>query len=422
MKAPAMQTHSDYNVAFFTNNYLPFVGGVTRSIELYHRHLKQQGARLRIYAPEYEGAHEDSPEVRRIISLTGFSNSDFSIPMPLSFKPLVDFRNEVFDLVHAHHPFFLGEMGMRMARSERLPLVFTYHTRYEQYTHYAPVNEDTAVRTITKHANDFCELCDLVIAPTQDMLRHLRERGVTTDIEVLPTGVEMEAYRKADPAATRRRTGVAPEAPMLLHVGRLAKEKNEDFLIHAIVRVLEEVQDAVLVVAGDGEKRKDMEQYVAQRGNLRERVKFLGTQEVEELIPLYRAADLFVFSSVSETQGMVLVEAMAGGTPVIAIDADAIRDMVRDDENGRLLAEGSSEEEYARAVVEALKDPQRRAQWAEGAIKTAEAFDMPKLAARLMDCYRAMKMLPLHRLKEGTMSFGLVGSYLGTVWEKLLLR
>jgi 1,2-diacylglycerol 3-alpha-glucosyltransferase len=417
-----MQDPTDYHIAFFSNNYLPFVGGVTRSIQLYHAQLKKLGAMVRIYAPEYEGAHEDSEEVRRIISLTGFNHSDFSIPMPLSFKPLVDFRNEDFDLVHVHHPFFLGEMGMRMARSERLPLIFTYHTRYEQYTHYAPISEDTAVRTITKHANDFCELCDLVIAPTKDMEQHLRERGVTTDIEVLPTGVDMEAYRHADAQAARKKLGIAPEAPMLLHVGRLAKEKNENYLFSAVLEVLREVKDAVFVVAGDGEKRAELEAMCAKDATCKARVRFLGTVEAAALIPLYAAADLFLFSSVSETQGMVLVEAMAGGTPVIALDADAIRDVVEDDVNGRLLHAGTSDREYARAVMEALANPDRRRQWSEGALKTADGFDMTRLAARMLECYRHVKLLPHHRLKQGTMSFGLVGSYLGTVWEKLLLR
>jgi hypothetical protein len=142
----------------------------------------------------------------------------------------MDFSGQAFDVVHVHHPFLLGEMGLRLARQNRLPLVFTYHTLYERYTHYVPMNQEMAARTILRHTVDFCNMCDLVIAPTRDLADALLARGISARIEILPTGIELERYGQANRQALRSELGLGDDAPLLIHVGRLAKEKN---LAHA---------------------------------------------------------------------------------------------------------------------------------------------------------------------------------------------
>jgi 1,2-diacylglycerol 3-alpha-glucosyltransferase len=410
---------NDYHIAFFTNTYFPFVGGVSRSIALYSDYLRQRGHQVRIYAPQYENAEEDSDDVRRIVSLTDFHDSGFSLPSPVSSKPRWDMQNDLFDLVHVHHPFILGEMGMRVARQENLPIVFTYHTQYEQYTHYAPMNEETAARTIIRHATAFCNLCDLVIAPTEGIRSLLRKRGVEGWIEVLPSGVELSPYDEATPDLARERLGIAKEDTLLLHVGRLAKEKNLHFLVGAVLKAMSKLDKAQFVIAGQGEEEEALRVLAGESGISQDRIHFVGMMAGKELVDLYVAADLFVFSSCSETQGMVLVEAMAGATPVIALDADAIRDLVVDGSNGRLLPGACSEEDFAAAIVDAANAPDALRAWAKQARDTAAAFDMPLLASRLESLYKELKLLPRHHHKQGTMSFGLIGSFIETIWEDI---
>lgn len=411
-----MSTTYPYNVAFFTNTYLPFVGGVSNSVHLYSEYLRRAGMQVLIYAPSYPEQTADTDGVRRIAAITNATGTEFSLPVPGSLKPMLDFVEHEFDLVHVHHPFLLGETGMRMARSERIPLVFTYHTQYEQYTHNVPLDEAVTAKTLIKHATDFCEMCDLVIAPTHGIEAMLRGRGLTSRIEVLPSGIEMARYAQADGGAARAAHGIAPGQKLLLHVGRLSREKNLEYLFSAVNLALAREPDAVLCVAGSGPDEEMLRGLFADAG---ERARFLGTVTGDDLKALYAAADLFVFGSTSETQGMVLVEAMAGGTPVIALDADAMRDVLRDGENGRLLPTDTSREAYADAVAEALKDNERRGAWAAAALETARDFDMEKLSARLRGHYASLKLLPRHELKKETMTFGLLRSFIATMWDEL---
>ena len=402
------QLAADYNIAFFTNTYLPFVGGVSNSVHLYAEHLRAAGQHVLIYAPSYSEDSGDTDEVRRVVSIPNPGGTEFSLPLPGSLKPMIDFAAQDFDLVHVHHPFLLGEAGMRMARSERLPLVFTYHTQYEQYTHNVPLNERAAARALITHAAEFCNMCDLIIAPTRGVKTLLRRRGVETPIVVLPSGIEMARYRHAHPAAVRKALGLSRDQHLVLHVGRLAREKNLDFLFAAMTDALQRVPEAVFVIAGSGPHEDVLREYLDGHADARDRVKFLGTVVGDDLIGLYAAADLFVFSSTSETQGMVLVEAMGGNTPVIALDAPPLRDILRDGANGRLLPAHTTPADYAAAVTEALGNRDLLRQWSEAARATAEHYDMPNLTAH-------------HRLKKDTMTFGLLRNFLGALWDELTL-
>jgi glycosyltransferase involved in cell wall biosynthesis len=231
--------------------------------------------------------------------------------------------------------------------------------------------------------------------------------------------VELSPYDEATPDLARERLGIAKEDTMLLHVGRLAKEKNLHFLVGAVLKAMSKLDKAQFVIAGQGEEEEALRVLAGESGIPQDRIHFVGMMAGKELVDLYVAADLFVFSSCSETQGMVLVEAMAGATPVIALDANAIRDLVVDRSNGRLLPGACSEEEFAAAIVDAANAPDALRAWAKQARETAAAFDMPLLASRLECLYKELKLLPRHRHKQGTMSFGLIGSFIETIWEDI---
>jgi len=408
----------DYRIAHFTNTYLPFIGGVPLSVDLYRRYLRQRGDKVVVYAPDFRGDTNDDEDIRRLPSIRQVIGTDFSLPLPFSFRPVIDFGRDAFDVVHVHHPFLLGEMGMRLARDHRLPLVFTYHTQYERYVHYTPLDPNIAGKAIVEHAAEFASRCDLVIAPTRDIERMLRERGVESAIEVLPTGIELDLYESADGAAGRADLEVPDDAPLLLTVGRLAEEKNLSYLLSACLGVLERCPAAWLVFVGEGPAMANLVEQAEAAGESGRRVCFAGSRSGEALRNAYAAADLFVFASTSETQGMVLAEAMAAGSPVVALDADGVREVLRDGENGLMLPTDSSEQDYTAAVAALLEDEPRRASMRAAARDTAKEFDMPLLAGRLHDFYAAVKQLPNHRLGRGTMSFGLIRHYFESAWEE----
>lgn len=407
-----------YRIAHFTNTYLPFIGGVPLSVDLYRRYLQKRGDRVIVYAPSFDGESHDGEDIRRLPSIRQVSGTDFSLPLPFSFKPLIDFGREAFDVVHVHHPFLLGEMGMRLARDNRLPLVFTYHTQYERYVHYTPLDPQIAQKAIIEHAAEFASRCDLVIAPTSDIEKVLRERGVESAIEVLPTGIEFALYDKADKAAGRKDLGVPPDAPVLLTVGRVAEEKNLPYLLTACLEVLDRAPDAWMVFVGDGPAEDTLREQAKAAGEAGKRVLFAGRRSDEALRNAYAAADVFVFASTSETQGMVIAEAMAAGSPVVALDADGVREVLRDGENGRMLPAEASESEFAEAVCALLDDEDTRDSMREAARATAKEMDMPILAERLHGFYAQVKQLPNHRLGRKTMSFGLIRHYFESAWEE----
>lgn len=409
----------DYQIAFFTNTYLPFIGGVARSTSLYQKYLSRLGAQVIVYAPRYEGAEEDGDEVRRLPSIRNFYKSDFSLPIPVSFKPTIDFGEASFDIVHVHHPFLLGETGMHMARQYRIPLVFTYHTQYEMYTHYVPISDELAGKTIIRHTKEFCDYCDLVIAPTEDVKRVLLERGVNAQIEVLSTGIETELYKGADRQAIRRSLNMKRGDLLLIHVGRLTKEKNLEYLMRANLRALTADSRLHFAIVGDGDFRPMLEQMATEAGEPGSRVHFIGRLQGQELINAYSSADLFVFASKTETQGMVVAEAMAGGTPAIALDADGVRHLIRDQSNGLLLDSTASDDDFAQGILHAVDNRDQLKGWSRAARKTAQGMDMSVQAERLLQLYRSLKSMPNRRRKTQTMSFGLIRNYFETVWEQV---
>ena len=408
----------EYRIAHFTNTYLPFIGGVPLSVDLYRRYLRKRGDRVTVYAPEFDGETTDDGDICRLPSIKHVSGTDFSLPLPFSFKPMLDFGRENFDVVHVHHPFLLGEMGMRLARDNRLPLVFTYHTQYERYVHYTPLDPELARKTIVQHAADFASRCDLVIAPTSDIEQVLRNRGVETEIAVLPTGIEFDLYAQADRSAGRKDLGVPEDALLLLSVGRLAEEKNLPYLLRACIGVLEQNPDAWFVLVGDGPAQEELESLAQSAGDAGDRIRFAGRRSGEALYNAYAAADVFVFASTSETQGMVIAEAMAAGNPVVALDADGVREVLVDGENGCMLPSDTSERDYSEAVRGLLDDSSRRKAMRKSALETAKGFDMPLLADRLHELYASVKQLPNHRLQTGTVTFGLLRHYVESAWEQ----
>lgn len=372
------------NIAFFTNNYKPFIGGVPIAIENCATSLRRRGHRVFIFAPEYEEKIEDEQDVIRTTSLKNFNDTPFSLPLPLSLEPYVRFSELNVDLVHVHHPFLLGQTGLHAARGLGVPVVFTYHTQYEKYAHYLPFGEKMVGEIAINVATRFCNCCDVIVAPSTDVQKMLEQRGVTAPIRVIPTGVDLSRFRAGSRTRFRERYGIPQRAKVMLFVSRLAKEKNVGLLLDAFARVSKEMKDVWLVLVGGGDDEESLRERASQLPAA-DRVIFTGSLSGRDLVSAYKGSDLFVFASTTETQGMVVLEAMAGGLPVVAVDAPGVRDVVTHGRDGFLCDEA---DEFAALCMRVLKDDELSGRLREGAAVRARQLSLTRTTRKLEDAYR----------------------------------
>ncbi len=377
------------NIVMVTNTYSPHVGGVARSVAAFSNEYRRLGHRVLIVAPEFAGLPENEVDVVRIPSIQNFNGSDFSVVLPVTgllTESLDAFKPEI---VHAHHPYLLGMTALRIARYRELPLVFTHHTLYEQYTHYVPGDSPTLQRFVIELATHYANLTDQVFAPSESIASLIKERGVKAPIAVIPTGVDLHRFDKGEGKRTRATLGIPDGAFVVGHVGRLAPEKNLGFLSEAMAEFLKADSRAHILIAGEGPSKQEIQDILSRHGQSG-RLHITGVLGPSELADVYHAMDVFAFASKSETQGMVLTEAMAAGVPVVALDASGVREVVRNETNGRLLHE-ETPETFASALKWLADLPSTKIQaLQQGARETAELFSMPQTAAQAIACYETL--------------------------------
>jgi len=383
-------------VAMFTNNYLPFIGGVPLSIDRLCRGLVQAASKVKIFAPEYPEPWSDPEDgsMVRCPALFHWCLAGFPIANVFSRKIKAAFKTFECDLVHVHHPFWLGKKGMWLAKKRGLPVVLTYHTRLERYTHYLPF-PGTALKNLVAHLliKRFANHCDAIITPTPSTEEYLRNLGVSALIETIPTGIGMEDYNCWTSQEVRelRRRYAATDELLLISVSRMAREKNLDFLIDGLAKVKEQISIPFkCLLVGDGPEKTRLEEKAAALG-LKEQVVFTGNLPPSDVARCYLAADLFVFASTSETQGMVLIEAMAGGCPVVAVRASGVHDVVKDGHNGLMVSESTLS--WAKAVATLLTDRRRLSALSKNSRAYAEDFSEEKIAAKVLKLYRRVVVL-----------------------------
>jgi glycosyltransferase involved in cell wall biosynthesis len=370
-------------VGLFTNNYFPMLGGVPTAVETIRQGLEALGHEVVIVAPRMAGADDGGRRVIRVPAVPAPTYPDFALPLPLG--PLLDRRLRALDLdvFHAHHPFLLGVSARRLARISHRPFVFTYHTLYDRYAHYVPLPRAMVARRAIRWSVGFASTADLVLAPSDFVARRLRAQGVRRPIEVLPTGIDLDRFRPGDRGAARRALGLGADDRVLLYVGRLDREKNLEFLLDALARV--RTPRARLLLVGRGTQAAALARAAAARC-LGGRLELRGGSPPDGLPAYYRAADAFVFTSTTETQGLAVLEAMACGLPVVAVRASGIEEVVAEGVSGLLVPEEVGA--FAAAVTQVLADAHLAAKLASGAREAALPLASMALVRRLVTAYR----------------------------------
>ncbi len=322
-------------ILMISDVYFPRVNGVSTSIQTFRRQLARLGHESLLIAPDYgagadHAAASGEPDIVRVQShRVLFDPEDRRMQLRRILQHLPDLRRGRFDVIHIQTPFVAHYAGVFLSQRLGLPRVETYHTFFEEYLyHYVPFVPKSWMRAAARRfSRNQCNNLDALVVPSHVMLEVLGAYGVTVPMEVIPTGIELDRLAGGDGAAFRARHGIAPGRPTLVHVGRVAFEKNIDFLLRVLQRVRQQIPDVLLVISGEGPAVKHLRRLVARLG-LDANVLFVGYQDrTQALLDCYRAGDVFVFASRTETQGLVLLEAMALGVPVVAAAILGTRDI-----------------------------------------------------------------------------------------------
>ncbi|MDF2589977.1 MAG: glycosyltransferase family 4 protein [Anaerocolumna sp.] len=398
-------------IAMFTNNYKPFVGGVPISIERLANGLRKFGHTVYIFAPSYENQVDDE-YIIRYRSLKHKIQHHIVIPNMMDKDIEKTFKSMNFDLIHVHHPMLIGYTALYLGKKYHLPVVYTYHTRYEHYLHYLKIYDNLQKKYesekvgflrqmegklisftneffVPYHNRLFTNRCDFVFAPTPYMKQHLIERGTKSPIEIIPTGLADDDFTCDSSIVDEIRKKYATKNHHLFcTVSRLEKEKNFDFLLQSIKKYKEiAATPFYCLIIGDGSERNNLTKQTKELG-LQDNVKFLGCIPHEELKNYYHACDLFLFASKSETQGIVLLEAMAASLPVIAVNASGVCDVVKQSENGFMTEENT--EEFASRIHEVMNNVFELKQLQKGAYYESTNYTNEIIAGKAEFIYKTL--------------------------------
>jgi 1,2-diacylglycerol 3-alpha-glucosyltransferase len=377
------------HIAHFTNTYYPVISGVVRSVSSFRQALCRLGHNVFVFAQEANGFEDNEPFIFRYPAINLRLAGDFPAVIPISSFIDQLLPNLKLDVIHSHHPVLLGSAAANKAEELNLPLVFTFHTQYREYSHYFPLPQE-AVQGFVKGAidnwlKDYMKKCQHIVVPTESMRKQLADSyGLQDRVSVIPTGIDLTPYKSADGEIVRDRLGWEDDRVMV-SVGRLAPEKNCSALIEAASYVLPEHPEFRVVIIGDGPDRENLEEYTRELG-VEDRVEFTGKVPFEEIPSYLKAADFFGFSSFTETQGLVSLEALAAGLPVVAINATGTRDVVEDGKTG-ILTENSSKG-LAEGIRRMLEDDDLFKRFKSEAIRGAEKFDIMVQARKLTGVYQ----------------------------------
>ena len=373
------------NILIMTNTYKPLVGGLERSVISFSKEYREAGHRVIIVAPEFPDMKVEE-DVIRVPAMKHFNGTDFSVQFPIQGTLTEALGDFIPQIVHSQHPFFIGDTALRIASKYNVPLIFTHHSLYEENVHYMPGNVEGLKRFMIELSTGYANLADHVFAPSESVMQMLQERGVTTAIDVVPTGIYTEQYARGAGKSFRKKMNIPAGAFVAGHVGRLAPEKNLEFVARAVAQFIKKEPDAHFLIGGTGPSEEAIKEIMAKEG-LSDRLHLAGMLKGKDLVNAYHAMDVFVFASQSETQGLVVTEAMAAGIPVVAVDAPGVREVVIDRVNGCLLVHESIED-FVSALVWIRKQTIPQIKILRKACKnTAKKFRMKDCAKKALKIY-----------------------------------
>lgn len=369
--------------------YFPRINGVSTSIETFRDALAAQDISTSLVVPSY-GDDIPAPGITRVPARRILGDPEDRLAHYGKLRDATLKAAAGCDVIHIQTPFAAHYAGLHAARALSMPVIATYHTLFEEYLqHYIPWLPAAALRGLARRfSRGQCNALDAVIVPSSAMSERLREYGVTRPPHVLPTGLPAGAFAPGDGARFRAEQGIAPERPVVLFVGRVAHEKNIGFLLDVVARARRQLPELLFLVTGEGPARADLERQATRLG-LRDSARFLGYMDRRRDLPAaYAAADAFIFASRTETQGLVLLEAMAQRCPVVGLSAMGTADILEPRRGCRVAPDDPAG--FAKALLDLLNDPEARMRLGEEARAYAREWSDLALARRLAEIYQRL--------------------------------
>ncbi len=379
------------NIAMFSDSYTPYVSGVVRSVQHFSRGLTALGHKVYIFAPAYTKDLTDSRDqeeitVYRFYSVPAPTCPNFFLPIPISVRADRLVRRLKIDIIHTHSPFLMGQLGVILSRKRNIPLIFTHHTLYHEYTHYVPAPSGITRQMIINYVHRYFRHCDHIITPTlliKELLLELYQ--LDKAITPIPTGIDLAAYEQADKTWLRLRFNIPAQDRILLFIGRLSKEKNPLIVLETYALLAKKLGDHLHVVfVGDGPEKKRLREWAAKHG-LAHLVHFTGSIDSQQVADCCQGADLFLFGSTTETQGLVLGEAMAAGLPVVAVAATGTNDIVIHGKNGYVCP--SDPQTLAEYCEKILTNRSLHSALATNALATAKELSIENTSMQMLRVY-----------------------------------
>ena len=397
-------------IGLFTDSYPPYINGVSTSVAMLKKALEKQGHTVYVVTVSNHALRYEYNEKEKILKIPGIPIGiyDYRLSRIYPVSMINKMRNWKLDVIHSHTEFGIGILARIFAKQFNIPLVHTYHTLYEDYTHYITHGYfDKSSKKIVEYLTKF--YCDKtaheLIVPTNKIYKLFKDKyEFTKNIHIIPTGIEVDRFLvenvdKKEVDLLRKKLDFKKKDFIILFVGRLAEEKNVEFLINAHKKIIENEPNIKLLIVGDGPDKPKYEQLAKDIG-IEESVIFNGKAAWEEIPIYYHVADLFATASTSETQGLTVIEAMASGTTPLCIRDESFIGTVTDELNGRIF---DNEEQYINQVMELYKDKNLRDRYNNQARIQAEHCSSRAYASSVLEVYeRAMKD------KEAEYRFGII--------------
>ncbi len=393
----------DLKIAMLTDTYIPQVNGVATSVNLFKKYLENLGEKVYVFAPMVP---KNENNAFKVSGLKFFWEKQHRLAIPISHK-ISNLTSKLnIDVIHSHAPFSMGFQALRVSEKLGIPHVHTYHTLLTEYRHYVPLPFRPTEEAVKEFSAWFCNLTDAVIAPTDKIKEELISYGVTVPIKVLPTGIDVENFQKPLTFSLREKYSIPSDHKIVLYAGRIAKEKNVDFLLESFALLRSSIKKVTLVMAGNGPEVQET-LHRAHRLGISENVILTGYVKRDMLVEYYRQADVFAFASVTETQGLVVLEALAAGLPVVAVGKEGVKDVLKNGV-GCILLDEVELVSFTKALERVLKDRTLSEKMSLDGVKyVTEHWSMNTMARKLDEIYANVIMSSnrKRRKKDGSKSF-----------------
>lgn len=379
-------------IVFFTNCYKPLINGVVSSIVSLKGAFEKKGHEIYIFAPKVGGYTDEEKNIFRYHSVNLTQKVKYPIAIPLSFEAGRVISSFNPDIIHLHHPFVLSLPALMYAARLQIPNVLTLHTQYERYSYYVPaIPHNITSEAIRRIVFSLAGKVDIITTPSQSMKELINRYGITKEIVVIPNAIDIDIFRnknKEQGEILKKELRLAPDEIVILYVGRVSIEKDIDKIIKALAIIRDQnITNFQFIVVGEGTALEQMKD-LADSLNLADKVKFTGAVSRELIKYYYQIADIFAFSSTSETFGIVIIEALASGLPILAVKAPGAVDIITDGFNG-ILAENDIAN-FAEHLSVLIQDKGLRQRLSKNAQQTAKKYCIDTVADRVLELYERL--------------------------------